>query len=103
MLSLLKYIPMALDPNSWKDALNDIRLVSALMGDPRLALQVKAIPALATVYVLSPFDLIPGWIPFLGQIDDLAVMILAVRTFKRMVPPELMAEYQAKLGIAVSN
>lgn len=99
MLSALKYLPLALNPDSWKDALNDIRLVSSLMGDPRLDVKVKAIPALATVYVLSPLDLVPAWIPILGQLDDLAIMIFAVRTFKHMVPAELMAEHQAKLGI----
>lgn len=100
MVSLLKYIPLALEPNSWKHAVNDIRLVSALMREPRVPPQIKAIPALATVYLLSPLDLIPAWIPVLGQLDDLAVMLLAVRAFKNAVPPAILAEYEAKLGIA---
>lgn len=100
MVTLLKYIPLALDPGSWKHALNDLRLVPALMRDPRVALQVKAIPALATVYLLSPLDLVPGWIPVLGQLDDLAVLILAIRTFKRSIPLAILAEYEQKLGIA---
>lgn len=100
MASLLKYVPLALDPNSWKHALDDLRLVWALMGDPRVALQVKAIPALATVYLLSPLDLVPGWIPILGQLDDLAVLILAVRAFKSAVPASILAEYEGRLGIA---
>jgi uncharacterized membrane protein YkvA (DUF1232 family) len=100
MVSLLKYIPLALSPDAWKNAVNDIRLVSALMRDPRVPMQAKAVPSLATVYLLSPLDLIPAWIPVLGQLDDLAVMLMAVRTFKSMVPPAVMAEYEAKLGIA---
>lgn len=103
MVSLLKYIPLALNQDAWKNALNDLRLVSALMRDPRVAMQVKAIPALATVYLLSPLDLVPTWIPILGQLDDLAVMMLAVRTFKRMVPPAILTEYERKLGIVPSS
>lgn len=99
MASLLKYIPLALKPESWRDAVDDVRLVFSMMRDPRVPLQAKAIPALATLYVLSPIDFIPAWIAFLGQLDDLAVMILAVRTFKRMVPADLVAEHQRKLGI----
>jgi len=100
MFGMVKYIPLALNPHNWKHALNDIRLVSALMADPRVPLQAKAVPGLAVVYLLSPFDLVPSFIPLLGQLDDFAVLLLAVQTFKRMVPAELLEEYERRLGIA---
>lgn len=100
MFGMIKYLPLAFDPKSWRHAVDDIRLSYELIMDPRVPVQAKAVPGLATVYLLSPLDLIPGWIPVLGQLDDLAVMMLAVQAFKRMVPPELLAEHQARLGIA---
>ena len=103
MFGMLKYLPLALDPKNWRHALDDIRLSYALMRDPRVPVQAKAVPALATLYVISPIDLIPGWILFLGQLDDLAVMLVAIQTFKRMVPPEVLAEHQALLGIAAEE
>lgn len=99
MLSLVKYIPLALDPKNFQRAFDDLRLVHSLMWDSRVPLQAKAIPGMGTLYVLMPFDLIPGWIPILGQIDDLAVMILAVQLFKRAVPPDLLAEHELRLGL----
>ncbi len=103
MASMLKYLPLALNSQSWRHALDDIRLVSALMADPRVPLQAKAVPGLAAAYLISPLDLIPAFIPVLGQLDDLAVMLLAVQTFKRMVPAELLAEHQRRLGIATGH
>lgn len=100
MPGITDYLLLALDPQSWRHAIDDIRLSYALIQDPRVPLEAKAVPALATIYLLSPFDLIPGWIPILGQLDDLAVLILAVQTFKRMVPPEILAEHRGRLGIA---
>jgi uncharacterized membrane protein YkvA (DUF1232 family) len=99
MLSLIKYAPLVLDPKNLQNAFNDMRLVYNLLWDGRVPLAAKLIPGMATVYVLMPFDLIPGWIPFLGQIDDLAVIILAVHLFKRAVPAELLAEHRLRLGI----
>jgi len=38
---------------------------------------------LAILYVLSPFDLIPGWAPFPSRIDDIIVLILLFRYLYR--------------------
>lgn len=100
MLGMIKYLPLALDPKNLQRALDDIRLSYALLIDPRVPLGAKAIPGLATVYLISPLDLVPGWVPVLGQLDDLVVLMLAVQAFKQMVPPALLAEHQARLGIA---
>ncbi|MFA6293234.1 MAG: YkvA family protein [Victivallales bacterium] len=40
---------------------------------------VIAAIAFALLYVLNPFDLIPDAIPLLGQIDDVAVMVLCLK------------------------
>jgi uncharacterized membrane protein YkvA (DUF1232 family) len=40
--------------------------------------KVKAILAVAIMYLLSPFDLVPDWIVGLGFLDDLTVVSLLV-------------------------
>lgn len=40
--------------------------------------RAKAIIALAILYLLSPFDLVPDWIMGLGLLDDLTVVSLLV-------------------------
>jgi uncharacterized membrane protein YkvA (DUF1232 family) len=73
----------------------DGQLVWRLMGDPRVATAAKVIvPILAVLYVLSPVDLIPDVIPVLGQMDDLAILALAVRLFIQLAPPQVVAEHR---------
>src|SRR3989304_1221481 len=57
------------------------RVLWALASDPRVPASRKALLGLAGAYIVSPFDLVPEWIPFLGAIDDVAVMVLAVDVF----------------------
>ena len=39
---------------------------------------------LGVIYILSPYDLIPDFIPVRGWIDDLIVLILMIRYLKRL-------------------
>lgn len=68
------------------------RTVWRLVQDPRVPLLPKAVVAVVVLYVLSPFDFLPDFIPLLGQLDDLALMLGAFHLFKQMIPPELWAE-----------
>lgn len=49
-----------------------------LFVHPDTPWKVKGILAIAVLYLLSPFDLIPDWIVGLGWIDDLALVSLLV-------------------------
>jgi uncharacterized membrane protein YkvA (DUF1232 family) len=46
-------------------------------------LRVKIVIVLTGIYLLNPIDLIPDFIPVLGQLDDIVVLSLAVRYIKR--------------------
>lgn len=73
---------------------NQIKLSWRLFRDPRVSLKVKIIPVLAVLYVLWPIDLIPDFIVGLGQIDDVAILAMAMRAMERMTPPEIVAEHR---------
>lgn len=62
-----------------------IRLVRSLIGDPRTPRHVKVALGGLLVYLLSPIDLIPDFIPGLGSIDDLAVTAIVLRWAGRRV------------------
>lgn len=49
-------------------------------------LRVKIVLALLIVYLLSPIDLIPDFIPILGQLDDILVFGLAVGYIAKHTP-----------------
>jgi uncharacterized membrane protein YkvA (DUF1232 family) len=55
------------------------RLLRALVADPRVPRRAKLVAAAAAGYVASPVDLLPDVIPTLGGVDDLVVVLGAVR------------------------
>ena len=56
-----------------------VRLLGGLITDPRVALTDKLLVAGAIAYIVMPIDLIPDFIPFFGEIDDLYILILALQ------------------------
>ncbi len=75
------------------------RLIWALVTDERVPGSRKALLAGALGYVVTGRDLIPDELPFLGGIDDLAVVVLAVELFFDGVPEEILDEKLEELDI----
>jgi uncharacterized membrane protein YkvA (DUF1232 family) len=71
-----------------------------VLRDPRVPRRHKVVLAAGAGYVLSPIDLLPGFIPVIGQMDDLAVMLLSLRTTLRLAPPEVAASHLAAAGLS---
>lgn len=63
------------------------RLAWRLARDPRLSRTRRTAVAAAAAYLVSPIDLVPGIIPFAGQLDDAAVALLGLRFALRGLPP----------------
>jgi uncharacterized membrane protein YkvA (DUF1232 family) len=76
-----------------------VLLWTLLRGDARqlwFALRHPAAPgwlklgvALIGVYLFSPIDLIPDALPFIGVMDDLVLVPLAIRWLLKRLPPEI--------------
>jgi uncharacterized membrane protein YkvA (DUF1232 family) len=79
------------------------RLLWALATDSRVPAARKALLGLAGAYIVSPIDIVPERIPFVGAIDDVAVMVLAIDVFLEGLPDSLLAEKLAELGIPKSE
>lgn len=58
---------------------NFLRLLYGLLTDSRVANIDKLVVAGAIAYIVMPLDLIPDFIPFLGEVDDVFVLILALQ------------------------
>jgi uncharacterized membrane protein YkvA (DUF1232 family) len=56
-----------------------LRLMGGLLTDPRVSAIDKVLLGVAVAYVVTPIDLIPDFIPFLGQVDDVFILVLALR------------------------
>lgn len=74
------------------------RLAWDLLRDPRIPAQQKLILGGVAAYLVVPFDIIPDFIPGLGQVDDVAVVLLGLRWFIRSAPPEVVQEHLAKIA-----
>jgi uncharacterized membrane protein YkvA (DUF1232 family) len=78
------------------ELMRSVRLAWRLMRDPRVATMPKLlIPALVGAYILWPVDFLPDLIPLLGQLDDLAILALAIRLFIELSPPDVVRQYRA--------
>lgn len=77
-----------------------VRLVWRLLNDKRVSEWVKLIPLAGVIYFLSPIDLIPDLMfPGLGELDDLAVILLSLRLFVNTCPPGIVREHlEALIG-----
>jgi len=73
------------------------RLVWGLLRDPRVPAAQKLILAGIAGYLVLPLDLIPDFIPLMGQIDDLAVVLLGLDLFIRSAPQDVVEEHLARI------
>lgn len=64
--------------------------VRSLRRDPRVPMRAKAAVLVAGLWVASPIDLIPEFLPVIGPVDDLVVVALALRYAGRQVPRDVL-------------
>lgn len=65
---------------------NCVRLARTLRNDPAVPRRAKLAVGFAGLWVLSPIDLIPEFLPVIGPLDDVVVVALALRYAARQVP-----------------
>ncbi len=80
-----------------------LRLAWGLAGEPRLSRRHRAGLLAAAGYLASPVDLIPGLIPIVGQLDDLAFALLAVRSALRALDPATRERHLIAVGLAPAD
>jgi uncharacterized membrane protein YkvA (DUF1232 family) len=66
--------------------------VRRLRKDPRVPRSAKLAVGFAGLWVLSPIDLIPEFLPVIGPLDDVVVVALALRYAARRVPRDVLFE-----------
>ena len=72
------------------------KLAYCLLRDERVPAAPKAALAAALVVIVGPLD-IPAWIPVMGELDMLALGILAVKVFVDACPEAIVEEHRAAL------
>jgi uncharacterized membrane protein YkvA (DUF1232 family) len=67
-----------------------VTTVRRLRKDPRVPRRARIAIIIAGIWVASPIDLIPEFIPVIGPLDDIVVVALALRYAGRQVPREVL-------------
>lgn len=65
-----------------------------VLKDKKTPLLGKLLLGLGIGYLFLPFDIIPDFIPLLGQLDDLIIVPLLVVLALRLIPSELVAKHR---------
>ncbi len=94
------YIP---EGNILREVVQQVKLLYHLMLDPRVHPLAKLIPIAALAYVISPVDIVSDVIPVLGQLDDAAIVMLGLRMFFEVAPPDVVREYLKRLAHPVTD
>ena len=94
--ALLAFAAKRLPPGAARDLATVLpaclTTVRRLRGDPRVPTSAKVAVAIAGLWLLSPIDLIPEFLPIIGPLDDVIVIALALRYAARRVPRDVLVE-----------
>ncbi len=86
-----------------QDMARQARLAWRLFWDRRVPLWTKLIPPAALGYVLFPIDIVPDVALGLGQLDDIAVLLLGVKLFIELAPSDVVREHLLALGARIKE
>jgi uncharacterized membrane protein YkvA (DUF1232 family) len=68
-------------------------LLRGLLRDPRVPRGSKVLVGFAIVWVISPIDLLPEFLPVIGPFDDVLVVALVLRHLVKRAGPEVVREH----------
>jgi uncharacterized membrane protein YkvA (DUF1232 family) len=80
-----------------------LKLLWALLRDARVSRVDKLLVAAAALYIVNPIDLIPDLIPFLGEVDDLFLLLLALQRLISRAGRDVLAEHWTGAREALSD
>jgi uncharacterized membrane protein YkvA (DUF1232 family) len=78
-------------------------LAVGLMRDERLPTGLRLLPPLLILYLAMPLDIIPDFIPVIGQLDDILVLLVGGALLVKFAPIGLLDERISQLEAAVAG
>ena len=81
----------------------EFRVIRRAVVHPRVPWHAKAVAGCAVLYIVSPIQVIPNFIPVIGQMDDVAVVFLTLRYLRRFVPASVLEECRRPAVVAAKS
>ena len=78
--------------------IRNARLVWRLLRDPNVSTWLKMIPPASLLYLLFPFDFLPDLALGLGQLDDIAIILLGLKLFIELCPQEIVRRHLREMS-----
>ena len=72
------------------------RMLRLLLMHPLVPRHAKVVAGCTAAYIFSPIQLIPTFIPVIGQLDDLLVLFLGMKLLRRLTPKKILDECEAQ-------
>ena len=83
-------------PRTLSELFENAQVAWKLIRDPRLSPWIRfGLPLLAGAYLLMPIDILPDAFLGLGQLDDLAVIWIAMQMLLRLAPDDIVTQYRS--------
>jgi formylglycine-generating enzyme len=80
---------------SIKRVFKQFRIIRRALVHPQVPWHAKAVAGCAVLYVVSPIQIIPNFIPIIGQMDDVLVITLGIKYLRRYVPQSVLDECES--------
>jgi len=79
-----------------RSIMRQARVLWLALRHPQTPWRARVVAGCAAAYLLSPIQLIPTFIPVIGQLDDLAVLLVGMKLLRQLLPENILAECEAQ-------
>jgi uncharacterized membrane protein YkvA (DUF1232 family) len=84
-------------------ALRQVHVLTLILRHPEAPWRAKGAAAFAALYILSPIQLIPTFIPVIGQMDDLLVVWLAMKVARKSTAESVITDCELRARLNPST
>ena len=85
------------------ETLKQGRLILRLLADRRVSIWPKLIIPATAVYILSPIDILADPMLGLGQLDDIAVLLIGLKLFVELCPTDIVRQHLDELASVIEG